>query len=126
MDKVTKYQSIIMETISRYAHVRTSALLSYQTIYDRDNHHYLLYAVGWQKDKRVHGCIIHIDIIKEKIWIQHNGTDVKIAEEMITKGVLREDIILAFYHPENWEYTNYGKDKEYLEKALMQGMRNEK
>ena len=33
-----------------------------QIVFDRTGDHYLLLSVGWDK-RRVHGCLIHIDLI---------------------------------------------------------------
>ncbi|WP_442867123.1 element excision factor XisI family protein [Aphanizomenon sp. CS-733/32] len=33
----------------------------------------------WENNQRVHGCLVHIDIINDKIWIQRDGTEYGIA-----------------------------------------------
>ncbi|HDN27464.1 MAG TPA: hypothetical protein ENG03_10300 [Thioploca sp.] len=33
------------------------------------------------------GCVLHIDIKDGKIWIQHDGIEVGIANELIALGV---------------------------------------
>jgi len=55
--------------------------------------------VGWHGDRRVHGAIIHIDIRAGKVCIEHNGTDARLAEELVAAGIPRKDIVLGF-HPE--------------------------
>ncbi|WP_375448616.1 XisI protein [uncultured Fibrella sp.] len=63
--------------------------------------------VGWLKNHRVHGASLHLDIIGDKIWIQRDGTDRPIADELVEAGVPKEDIVLAFY-PENMRaYTGF-------------------
>jgi XisI protein len=49
-----------------------------QLVFDRDRDHYLLLSVGWDKS-RVHGCVIHIDLIDGKCWIQRDGTETGVA-----------------------------------------------
>ncbi len=50
---------------------------------------------------------MHLDIIGDKIWIQRDGTDRPIADELVEAGVPKEDIVLAFY-PENMRaYTGF-------------------
>lgn len=49
--------------------------------------------------KRVHGCLIHIDIINDKIWIQRDGTEEGVASELLNFGVPKDKIVLAFYDP---------------------------
>lgn len=69
---------------------------------------YELMHVGWDNQRRVHGSVIHIDIIDGKIWIQHDGTNISIAEELVDLGVPAKDIILGF-HPANVrQYTDFG------------------
>ena len=52
--------------------------------------------VGWEGIRRVHGCLIHVDIIDRKIWIQRDGTERGVARDLIDAGVPREQIVLAF------------------------------
>lgn len=63
--------------------------------------------VGWDGLRRVHGCVIHLDIRDGIIWVQHDGTSVAVAEELVEAGVPREDIVLGF-QPENVrQYTDF-------------------
>jgi hypothetical protein len=34
-----------------------------------------------------------------KIWIQHDGTEIGIANELVKLGVPKDDIVLAFHEP---------------------------
>ncbi len=52
--------------------------------------------VGWQGIRRVHGCLVHVDIIDGKLWIQRDGTENGIARDLLEAGVPRERIVLAF------------------------------
>jgi len=78
-----------------------------QIVFDTDHDHYFLYTVGWDGDRRIHGCTMHIDIINDKIWIQHNATEVEIAEELVEQGVPKEDIVLGLHTPSWRKYTDY-------------------
>jgi XisI protein len=49
--------------------------------------------VGWDKDRRVHGCLVHIDLIDGKIWIQRDGTEDGIAADLERAGIPKEDIV---------------------------------
>lgn len=69
----------------------------------------MLFLIGWDKDEKIYGCTIHIDIIGEKIWIQYDGTDIGIAEVLHDKGISKEDIVLGFHHPSERKYTDYAK-----------------
>lgn len=44
------------------------------TVFDREQDHYLLMAVGWDGRKRVHAPLIHVDIIAGKDSTRWNRT----------------------------------------------------
>lgn len=85
----------------RYGEVETEA------IFDRERDRYILLDVGWEKKDRIHGILIHIDIINGKIWIQQDNTDQPVARELLSAGVPKEDIVLAFHRPELRKYTDF-------------------
>ncbi len=99
MDRVEQYRQIVERIIEEYASWGPSrGRSSSEAIVDREKDHYELLHVGWDDERRVHGTVIQIDIIGGKVWIQHDGTDHPVAEELIAAGVPKEDIVLAF-HP---------------------------
>ncbi|MBE9078283.1 XisI protein [Romeria aff. gracilis LEGE 07310] len=74
---------------------------------DKDNHHYLLIETGWQNDRRIYGTLIHIDIIGEKVWIQHDGTETGIANELTDLDIPKDQIVLAYKSPERRKITDF-------------------
>ena len=78
-----------------------------QTIFDRDENHYLLMFVGWDGIRRVHGCLVHVDIIDHKFWIQRDGTERGIAQDLIEAGVPKSRIVLAFRSQEMRQLTDF-------------------
>lgn len=50
--------------------------------------------------RRVHGCLIHLDIIDGKIWIQRDGTEEGVGTELISAGIPKNRIALGFRSPE--------------------------
>jgi hypothetical protein len=79
-----------------------------QTLFDDERDHYQLLYVGWRGTKRDFGCILHLDIKNGKIWIQHDGTEEGIANQLVALGVPRQDIVLAFHEPEVRNLTDFG------------------
>lgn len=77
-------------------------------IFDAEHDHYLLITVGWHEKDRRYGCLLHVDIKDEKIWIQQDGTEEGIANTLVELGVPKQDIILAFHAPYKWKYTGFG------------------
>ncbi|MEZ4525307.1 MAG: XisI protein [Desulfobacterales bacterium] len=108
MDKLEKYRSYITEIIKKYGSCKPSfGEVEVQTVSDRENDHYQILNIGWHNNKRVYGCSLHIDIKNGKIWIQHNGTEHRIARELTEYGVPKEDIVLAFHEPYRRQFTDY-------------------
>lgn len=101
MDKLTRYRQIIRNLVSEYGSYKPSyGEIETEVLIDQTENHFQLIRVGWLNGSRVHGVILHFDLINGKIWIQRNGTDREIADELMEAGVAKEDIVLAF-QPEN-------------------------
>lgn len=78
-----------------------------QRVIDRDNDHYLLLELGWQGDRRIYGNFIHIDITDDKIWIQHDGTEEGMADELVKLGIPHQKIVLAYKSPDRRKITDF-------------------
>jgi hypothetical protein len=99
MDRLDKYRLIVRQVIEDYAQGKPSnGQIESEAIVDREKDHYEVMLVGWNGQRRVHVSIVHIDIKEGKVWIQHDGTDRPVADELMAAGIPREDIVLAF-HP---------------------------
>jgi hypothetical protein len=101
MDRVDQYRAalhtLVMELIEHrpfHGEVHTEAIV------DASGNHYLVMHVGWQDNHRVHGCVLHVDIINDKVWIQHDGTPEGAAAALMQAGVPQEAIVLGFEHPD--------------------------
>ena len=71
-----------------------------QVIRDHAGGHYLLFSNGWKGTRRVYGCFLHIDLAEDgKVWLQHDGTDLVIAQMLLDEGVPKAELVLAFHHP---------------------------
>jgi hypothetical protein len=107
MDSLTEYRQQIERILREYAEVPYAyGEIQIQTVFDRESDHYLLMLVGWHGIRRVHGCLVHVDLIDGRIWIQRDGTEYGIARELIDAGVPREQIVLGFRSPELREDTS--------------------
>ncbi|MEH2148552.1 element excision factor XisI family protein [Nostoc sp.] len=69
--------------------------------------HQYLDAFALDGVRRVHGSVVHIDIINDKVWIQYDGTSQPVAEALLEAGILREDIVLGFHPAELRQYTDF-------------------
>jgi XisI protein len=65
--------------------------------------------VGWDGIgiRRIHGSVVHNDIIGDKVWLQYEGTTRPVADELVAAGIPREDIVLGFHPPEVRKYTAF-------------------
>lgn len=101
-------QHLLLERARRASRQRNAREYEVQTVFDTERDHYQLLYVGWRGNKRDFGCILHLDIKNGKIWIQHDGTEIGIANQLVEMGVPKQDIVLAFHEPEIRKYTDFG------------------
>lgn len=108
MEKVEKYRDCIKQVLTKYAAYKPSyGEVEMQVVFDTEHNHYQVVRVGWDNKQRVYGCPIHLDIKDGKIWIQHDGTEVGIANELIAKDVPKHDIIIGFHSPFKRQFTEF-------------------
>jgi hypothetical protein len=108
MDKVDRYRDIVRRLINEYAGYKVShGEIHTEAICDPERDHYEVIHVGWDGSRRVHGSVIHIDLRGGKVWLQHDGTDRAIAEELVAAGIPKEDIVLAFHPARLRQHTGY-------------------
>jgi ketopantoate reductase len=108
MDKLARYRQHIRELLQEYSTYRPSyGEVEVEHVIDTIHDHYQLLTVGWHQDQRVHGCVFHIDIKENKIWVQHDGTEDGIANRLVAYGVPKSDIVLAFHAPYRRRFTEF-------------------
>lgn len=109
MEQTERYRQAVTRLIEEYARFgKPLGEVRMEPVIDRERDHYELIQVGWIGRRRIHGCVLHIDIREGKVWIEHNGTDGRIAEELVEAGIPTQDIIVAFQPPEVRHLTGYG------------------
>ncbi|XWK89399.1 MAG: XisI protein [Phormidium sp.] len=109
MDNLESYRPIIESLLTAYAAIPiANGQIDCYTVFDTKQDHYMVMNVGWDGHRRVYGCVLHLDIKEGKIWIEQNMTEMRVAQELVERGVPKDDIILGFQAPEMREYTGYG------------------
>lgn len=94
------YRQLIKELLKEHASYQAAdRSVDFQLIFDTENDHYQLVHLGWQGEKRIYGCPIHIDIKDGKIWIQRDFTEAGIAQQLVERGVPKSEIVLSFRSP---------------------------
>lgn len=108
MDKLQQYRQIVRQVLTEQAHPYAhSDEVETEIICDTEHDHYQLTYVGWEDQQRIFNLILHFDIKNSKIWIQHNGTEVAIAQVLTDKGVSASDIVLGFHSPFKRQFSGY-------------------
>lgn len=102
MDKVTQHKKIVRELVEYIAALcPTDEVIENQLITDDEHGHYLLCAVGWEEnDYREYATFLHIDVkTNGRVWIQHDGTDLKVALLLVERGIPKSEIVIGFRAP---------------------------
>ena len=55
----------------------------------------------------VSGCVVHVEIINDKIWIQRDGIEQGITDDLVAAGIPKDKIVLAFHAPNLRQHTGY-------------------
>jgi len=108
MDTLSTYRQIIEDVLNEYTRIPYAyGDIETEAVFDHVRDRYLLVNVGWDGDRRVHGSLVHIDIIDGKVWIQRDGIEHGIAKELVMAGIPKHHIVLGFRRPEIRQYTEY-------------------
>jgi hypothetical protein len=108
MDQLDQYRQQIQRILEHHRQLDpTSEGVETYTVFDTQNDHYQVMSVGWQEGNRIYGCLIHVDIKDEKIWIQYDGTEYAVANELLDAGVPKQAIVIAYHPPHARHYTEF-------------------
>jgi XisI protein len=104
MDKVKNYKKIIRTLVEEIVALSapTENGIENQLITDDEHGHYLYFGVGWEEqgDNWFYASFIHIDIKEDgKVWLQHDGTDLRIAQQLVERGIAKSDVVIGFQKP---------------------------
>ncbi|MBD2452854.1 XisI protein [Nostoc sp. FACHB-87] len=108
MDRLETYQNIIRNILKSYLNISyANADIRNRAAFDSENDEYLIISEGWNDKQHLHSCLIHIEIINGKVWIQCDNTEDGIANELVQAGIPKEDIVLGFHEPDVRQYTGF-------------------
>ena len=111
MDTIENYRQIVMNALLPMTEWKYSNVdVENEAIFDRDRDRYTILSAGWERGKeyRVHHCLVHIDIIGGKVWIQRDNTEDGIGYELERAGIPKHDIVPAFHPPSVRPHTGWG------------------
>lgn len=102
------YRELIKKVLENYiSYQGKDDSIEKQLIFDTERDRYLIVYVGWEDEKPIYGCPIHIDIKEGKIWIERDFTEAGVANELVELGVPKTDIVLAFRSPFMRQFTGF-------------------
>src|SRR5262245_8717271 len=100
MDKIEKtmrYRQILQQVVEMHVNMPTGPSQPESIpICDSVHDNYLLMDVGWNATGRAYYIIFHLRLVDGKVWIERDGIEYGIAEDLIEAGIPKEDIVLAF------------------------------
>ncbi len=105
MERV-EYRELVQTILSQHSRNDLDTT-EVQLLFDTEREHYQVVHLGWEEQKRVDGCVIHVDIKDGKFWIQRDRTEAGIGNELVAAGVPKEDIVLAFKAPYVRRFTGF-------------------
>jgi hypothetical protein len=90
-------REIIKRVIQRYAQFKPShGDICLTTLFDEQQDRYALMQSGWDRGRRVSGNLIYITLHNHKIWIEYDGMEQGITQDLIAAGINPDRIVLAF------------------------------
>ncbi len=108
MGTLNAYRQAVRDVLVQYLDIRYAyGKITNEAVFDESNDRYMVVSVGWDPPRRVHSCLLHVDIVDAKVWIQEDNTEDGIAGELEEAGIPKADIVLGFHEPEVRQYTGY-------------------
>jgi hypothetical protein len=108
--KIKTYEQLILSFLAENQ-LPSSENEGYErlVVADKENHHYQLLATGWATPTRfINTIVIHLQIKPNgKVWLLENNTELHPAEELVQRGIPKEDIVLGFHPLQLRAYSGY-------------------
>lgn len=110
MDTRATYRRIVQDVLTAYHEETRHAVtgVERQLVLDTERDHYLLLTVGWDGYQRLDSIVIHMDIKDDQVWIQYDGTERGMANDLLACGIPKADIVLGFHAPYKRPHTGFG------------------
>jgi len=101
MDKLSHYRNIVKQILLQHAEYTPShGEIEPILVFDEGHDHYLRLDIGWDRTGRVHSVVLHLQIKDNKVWVEQDGIEGGVTQELLAAGIPKEDIVLGFYRPE--------------------------
>jgi len=97
MDTPRSDREIVKQVILHYAQFKPShGEIRLDTVFDEAQDRYALMQVGWERGRRVRGNLIYVTLKDNRVWIEYDGMEQGITDDLIAAGIPSERIVLAF------------------------------
>lgn len=97
MDTTTRNRDIVKQVIQQYSQFKPShGDIRLDTVFDDTQNRYALMQVGWDRGQRVRGNLIYVTLREGKVWVEYDGMEQGITQDLINLGIPPERIVLAF------------------------------
>ena len=108
--KIKKYEAKILDFLAENQSFSTEQE-GYERVIvsDKEHHHYQLLATGWATQSRfVNAILIHLHIKADgKVWLLENNSEIHVAEDLVRRGIPKNDIVLGFHPPQLRSFSGY-------------------
>lgn len=97
MDTSQTYRDIVKQVILGYAKLKPShGDIRLEPVFDETRDRYALMQVGWDRGRRVRGNLIYVTLQDGKVYIEYDGMERSITEDLTIQGIPENQIVLAF------------------------------
>jgi hypothetical protein len=108
MDTLATYRDIIQRVLLSYTEIPyAQGDIQCKPLFDDERDSFALITEGWNGARRIHGCLVHIEIINDKVWVQRDDTDNGVTYDLVEAGIPKQRIVLGFQEPSVRQYTDY-------------------
>ena len=108
MDRTDEFRVIVRRVFAEIAQMTPSeGDLRTELVCDDAAGHYQLGEVGWEGKRRIDNIYLHVDVFNNRVWIQHDGTNLRLADMLVREGVPKQNIVLAFHPADLRQFTDF-------------------
>jgi len=110
MDKLVNYRDLLKMLFTRYAELldqQPTPDAEIEVVLDETGDNYMLLEIGWANRRRVKQTILYVRLRHGKFWIEEDSLEEGIATDLLEAGVPKQDIVLAFQHPDMRPFTEF-------------------
>lgn len=99
MDKIKKYRQILRDITEAHAQMPSPMEeIESNAVSDFAKNNYFL--IDFDSENKKHYIVFHIRLDKGKVWIEQDGIEYGIAQDLIDAGISPQDIVKAFQDKE--------------------------